>query len=134
MAYFINIVDLIDRTEMPCFIKMHRNVGEVYVVSKSNRNSKSKLEHGDTMCMWQSNSRDHQADVCLMLNVKTQKVDIACGVKWLTRIYGKWKGDSDIEEVILGNDLDELSKKGYLNHDTYSKPNGCYEEESTDDL
>ena len=30
--------------------------------------------------------------------------------------------------------MDELIKKGYLNHDTYSKPNGYYEEESTDDL
>ena len=133
-ACLINIGNPIDRMEMPCFINMHSNVGEVYVVSKSNRNSKSKMEHGGIMCMWQRNFKDHQADVCLMLNVKPQKVVIACGVKWLTRIYGKWKGNSDVEDVILENELDEFSKKRYLNHDTYSKPNRYYEEESTDDL
>ena len=110
---------------------MHRNVGEAYVVYKFNRNSKSKLEHGGTMYMWQRNSKDHQADVCLILNIKTQNVDIACGVKWLTRIYGKWKGDSDVEDVMVDasksgmsnedNYLDELNKKGYVVHDTCSK-------------
>ena len=78
------------------------------------------------------------------MNVKTQKMNTSCDVKWLIRIYGKWKGDPDDKDVMVDeskngmsnedNDLDELSNKGFMTHEACSKINECDEEDSTDDF